>query len=84
LHSHALPEPTADDVAQVAAWTHAGVVRAFERAGRPLDGLDETAGELAQEQPVLASCYAASSGDVPLLGAAPGEKTAKLVHPAEQ
>jgi Putative transposase len=35
---------------------------------------------LAAEQPVLASCYAASAADVQLLGAAPGKRTDKLVR----
>ena len=33
------------------------------------------------EQPVLASCYGASASDVQLLGAQPGQRTAKLTGP---
>jgi hypothetical protein len=35
---------------------------------------------LAREQPVLASCYAASTADRQLLGDAPGQQTRKLAH----
>ena len=31
---HGLPEPSAEEVAQVAEWTHAGLVRGFARHGR--------------------------------------------------
>ena len=81
LTFHALSTPTAEEVAQVAAWTHAGIVRALERHGRSLEGMDEAPDAIAHEQPVLASCYGASAGDMQLLGASPGQKTAKLVHP---
>lgn len=78
---HTLPAPSGEDVAQVAAWTHAALLGVLARHGRSLDGVGEESDALAQEQPVLASCYAASAGDVQLLGAAPGQKTSKLVRP---
>ena len=78
---HALPPPSGDEVAEVAAWTHAGLLVVLERHGRSLEGPSDQGDALVHEQPVLASCYAASAGDVQLLGAAPGAKTAKLVHP---
>jgi hypothetical protein len=81
LAFHALGEPSADDVAQVAAWTHAAIVRVLERHGRSLEGVSDTEDEIAHEQPVLASLYGASTTDVQLLGAAPGQKTSKLVRP---
>jgi hypothetical protein len=81
LAFHPLPAPSADEVAEVAARTHAGIVRVLERHGRSLESADDTPDELASEQPVLASCYAASAGDLQLLGAAPGQRTAKLVQP---
>jgi hypothetical protein len=59
-------------------------MRVLERHGRSLEGADDTPDELAAEQPVLASCYAASAADVQLLGAAPGQKTAKRVQPVRR
>ena len=78
LHFHALPGPTAEQVAEVARWTRERIVRVFERHGRPLEGLDEAPDELAQDQPALASCYAASVSDRQLLGASPGQRTRKF------
>jgi hypothetical protein len=78
---HPLPAPSAEEVAQGAAWTHAGIVRVLERHGRSLEGADDTPHEGASEEPVLAACYAASASDAQLLGAAPGRKTDKLVRP---
>ena len=81
---HPLPAPSAEEVAEIAARTHAGIMRVLERHGRSLEGADDTLDELAAEQPVLASCYAASAADVQLLGAAPGQKTQKLVQPVRR
>jgi len=81
LAFHALGAPSGEHVAQVAAWTHAAIVRVLERHGRSLDGVSDAPDPIAEEQPVLASCYGASAADVQLLGAAPGQKTTKLVHP---
>jgi hypothetical protein len=82
LRFHELPEPSGQEVAAVARWAHARLVRVLERHGRCLEGMNEVADDaMAQEQPVLASCYGASAGDVQLQGAAPGQKTDKLVHP---
>jgi hypothetical protein len=78
---HPLSEPSAEEVAQVAAWTHATIARVLERHGRSLEGASDAPDPMADEQPVLASCYGASAADVQLLGASPGEKTSKLVHP---
>jgi hypothetical protein len=81
LAFHALCEPSGEDVAQVAAWTHAAIVRVLARHGRSLEGASDAPDAMALEQPVLASCYGASAADVQLLGASPGQKTSKLVHP---
>lgn len=78
---HPLPAPSAEEIALVAGRTHAGIAAVLERHGRSLHGSDDAAEETASEQPVLASCYAASAGDLQLLGAAPGQKTAKLIQP---
>ncbi|MFT7579094.1 MAG: hypothetical protein ACI9MR_000756 [Myxococcota bacterium] len=74
-----LGEPSTEDVAQVAAWTHASPLRVLQRNGRSLDGISDDS--FASDQPVLASCYGASATDVKLLGPAAGRKTAKLVRP---
>lgn len=50
-------------VAQVAAWTHACIVRVLERHGRSLDGVGQETDALAHEQPVLASCHAVIPSD---------------------
>jgi hypothetical protein len=81
LAFHALREPSGEDVAQLAAWTHAAIVRVLARHGRSLEDASDAPDAIAQEQPVLASCYGASAADVQLLGASPGQKTHKLVHP---
>lgn len=81
---HALPRPTASEVAEVSRWTYEGITRALARRGRSLDGFDDTVDEFADEQPALASCYSASVSDRQLLGAAPGEQTRKLVHPVRE
>ena len=81
LTFHALSEPTAQHVMEVAAATHRRLVRVLERHGRSLEGIDDAQDSLALEQAVLASCYAASAGDLQLLGAEPGERTRKLARP---
>jgi len=73
LHFRALPEPTAQEVAQLAAWTHARLIAVLERHGRIAD--------LASDQPVLASCYGAVAADIQILGAEPGRRTQKLFGP---
>ena len=82
LGFRALGEPTTEDVAQVAAWTHASLLRVLKRHGRSLDGVSVSdVDSFASDQPVLASCYGASAADLQLLGSAAGRKTAKLVCP---
>jgi hypothetical protein len=78
-----LPSPTPDEVADVARGTYERLVCVLERHGRSLDGLDDddAPDELSQDQPALASCYAASLADRQLLGAEPGRRTRKLVEP---
>jgi len=86
LRFHALPNPTIEQVADVARWTYEGLARVCERHGRSLDELDTDADtdELAHDQPALAACYGASVSDRQLLGAAPGQRTRKLVHPVSE
>jgi len=69
-----------EEVQQVAAWTHARIARVLAAHGRSLDGLADEPPELAHDQPVLASCYAASAADLQLLGDTPGQRTLKLVQ----
>ncbi len=81
LAFHTLGAPSFDEVEQVAEWTHARIVKVLLAHGRMLDGLGDEPAELTHDQPVLASCYAASAGDVQLLGERAGQKTLKLVQP---
>ena len=69
----ALPEPTAEEVAQLASWTHARLVQVLERHGR--------LSELPSDQPVLASCYGAAASDLQMLGDDPGQRTRKVFGP---
>lgn len=80
LAFHALGAPTFDEVQQVAQWTHVGIERVLRAHGRTLDGMSDEPAELTHDQPVLASCYAASAADVQLLGDAAGQRTLKLVQ----
>ncbi len=47
---HALPEPSAEEVAQVARWTHAGLVRVLARHGRSLEGVEDTPDRLRRRR----------------------------------
>ena len=80
LAFHALDAPTFEEVQQVAEWTHAGIERVLRAHGRTLDGMGDEPAELTHEQPVLASCYAASAADIQLLGESAGQRTLKLVQ----
>ncbi|MDQ3037095.1 MAG: hypothetical protein M3Y87_32170, partial [Myxococcota bacterium] len=53
LAFHALGAPEPEDVADVARWTHAGLLRALERRGRSIELPADDA--FASEEPVLAS-----------------------------
>ena len=81
LEFHALGAPTFEEVEQVAQWTHAKIEKVLLAHGRTLDGVGDEPAELTHEQPVLASCYAASAADVQLIGDAAGQRTLKLVQP---
>jgi hypothetical protein len=86
LRFRPLPRPSTEEVHRVARWTHERLGRVLARHGRSLDEFtsDDAPDKLADEQPVLASCYGASVGDRQLLGAVPGERTRKLVHPVRE
>ena len=71
---HLLGEPTRQEVAQAAAWTHEKLLEVLDRHGRSLEGVDVAADALRDEQPVLASFYGASTADVQLLGDAAGSR----------
>jgi len=76
-----LPPPSAEDVAEVASRSYEKLVRVLARHGRGLEGVDDAPDTLADEQPVLASCYGASAADVSLLGEDAGQRAAKLTGP---
>jgi hypothetical protein len=81
LQFRELGEPSTEEVVQVAAWTHASLLRVLKRHGRSLDGITDAVDPFATDQPVDASCYGASAADVQLLGLAAGRLAAKLVRP---
>jgi hypothetical protein len=64
LEFRALRAPSTDDVAWVAARTHARLVKILARHGRSLEGAGEVDDRLRADEPVLASCYSASAGDL--------------------
>ncbi|MCP4387074.1 MAG: transposase [Gammaproteobacteria bacterium] len=76
-HFHALDAPSTEEVAQVAAWTHAGILK---RRGTDCELVDDI-DPVMDEHPALASCYSASANDTQLLGLEPGSKTEKLTRP---
>jgi hypothetical protein len=80
LRFHRLPDPTHEEVVQVATWVHERLARVLARHGRSLEGDDDAPSVLAEEQPALASLYDASAADRQLLGEAPGQATRKLVR----
>jgi hypothetical protein len=84
LHFHDLGDPTPEEIAQVATWTHARLVQVLERHGRSLDASDDAPDVLAQDQPALAMVYGASAGDRQLLSDAPGQRTRKVVVPVRE
>jgi hypothetical protein len=84
LQFHRLPDPTHEEVVQVATWVHERLARVFERHGRLLEGDDDTPSVLADEQTVLASLYDASAADRQILGEAAGQATRKLVRAAAE
>lgn len=83
---HALPAPTAAEVADVARRTAARTRAILVKHGRSLEGLFEGAGDdesdrLSEEQPALAACYGAAAQGVGLFGERAGEPTLRLVEP---
>jgi len=87
LAFHALPEPTAAEVHDVARRTAGRVAKILKRHGRSLEGLCEGASDseqndtLSDEQLALASCYGAAARGVGLFGERAGEPTLRLVRP---
>lgn len=55
LQFHEFGEPTAEDVAQVAAWTHASLLRVLKRHGLSPDDIETAPDTFVSDQPVLAS-----------------------------
>ena len=70
-----------EDVAWVARRTYERVARLCEREGRSLEGPSDDADAVLSEEPVLASCYAASATSRDLFGARKGQGTLRLVSP---
>jgi hypothetical protein len=79
---HALPEPNADEVAQVARRTAERIVKLLVKLGRSLDPeMDELPDALELEHPALAGCYGAAARGIDLLGARAGQPTLRVVEP---
>ena len=83
LEFMALPAPSADDVLDVAQRTAKRVAALLEKRGRSLDGGEDPSAKLAQDQPVLASCYSAAAEGKVLLGERAGQRTTRLVRPED-
>ena len=77
---HALPAPSREEVEEVAARTARRVAKVFQKHGRSLDvpGEDDS---LPDDEPVLASCYAAAAGGLAVAGERAGRRLLRLVDP---
>jgi hypothetical protein len=86
LAFHELPEPSAEDVADVARRTAARLVRVLKKHGRELDPELSLVGVLAdatgEQDSALASCYAAAAAGTDLFGARAGSPALRLVDPS--
>ena len=79
----ALPAPSADEVLDVAQRTAKRVAALLDKRGRSLEESEDESAKLAQDQPVLVSCYAAAAEGKVLLGDRAGQRTTRLVRPED-
>lgn len=79
----ALPAPSADKVLDVAQRTAKRVAALLDKRGRSLEESEDESAKLAQDQPVLASCYAAAAEGKVLLGDRAGQRTTRVVRPED-
>ena len=78
-----LPEPTEQDVQQLAERTAARIERVLHKAGRYLDAQDADHDEpdpLALTEPALSACYQAAASGRPLFAQAPGKPALRLMR----
>ena len=81
---HALPEPTAEEVTEVAKRTALRVQKILGRHGRTLDGTGERDAHEAQgaEQLALSACYGAAASGLGLDGDRAGQPLLRIVEPS--
>jgi hypothetical protein len=80
LAFHAQPAPSREEVEDVAARTARRVAKVFQKHGRSLEAPTED-DPLPDDQPVLASCYAAAAGGLAVTGQRAGRPLLRLVDP---
>lgn len=82
---HALPEPSTDEVADIANRTAHRVQKILLRHGRSLDGTGERDVLDAEpaEQLALAACYGAAASGLSLEGARAGQPLLRIVDPSQ-
>jgi hypothetical protein len=79
---HALPTPTHEEVALVAARTAARVERLLQKRGRTLEdeaGDEGLQPELAFDEPGLAACYSAAAQGITITGDRAGQPLLRLI-----
>jgi len=82
LEFHELPEPSPEQVADVAARTAERVIKLLIKSGKSLDSelRDDDADDFSHRQPALASLYAAAARGVDLSGDRAGQPTMRLIQ----
>jgi hypothetical protein len=82
---HELPEPTAEDVAEVARRTAERLVQVLKKHGREVDpelGEVDVCAEDNTEASALTACYAAAAAGTDLFGERAGSPALRLVDPS--
>ena len=83
LSFHALREPTAAEVTEVAARTAARAQKILARHGRTLEGTGERDAEQDPEQLALATCYGLASSGLTLDEGRSGQPLLRIVDPKQ-
>lgn len=83
---HELPEPSAEDVAEVARRTAMRLVKVLKKDGREVDPelceVDVSAEATGEQDSALSACYAAASAGTDLFGERAGSPALRLVDPS--
>jgi len=85
LRFHELPEPAAEDVAEVARRTAARLVKVLKKHGREVDpelGEVDVSAADDTEHSALTACYAAAAAGTDLFGQRAGSPALRLVDPS--